>query len=141
MNETNLSPSGASASPTNPTPVASASAPDASAEIQALRRLVLRLQTALIALTWIVGVYVFIHFWRARGELEVVRPQAAQIIEASKRTDAAVNQFVTQLVEYARTHPDFVPVISKYPIQMPAGATNAAPKPAAPAAPATPPKK
>jgi hypothetical protein len=119
---------------TNPEPSAPAiPAPaDVNQELQALRALVIKLQSGLIALTWIVGVFIFIQFWRHRNELNVVRPQAAQIIDAAKRTDAPVNQFISQLVEYSRTHPDFAQILSRYPIQMPA-ATNptAAPKPAA----------
>ena len=105
---------------------------DAQSELQSLRALVIRLQSALIALTWIVGVFIFIQFWRARNELLAVRPQTAPMMEAAKRADPVVSQFLVQLVDYARTHPDVQPLLAKYPIQvqstgsnLPAGATPA----------------
>jgi hypothetical protein len=109
----------------------------APSELQALRALVIRLQSALIALTWIVGVFIFIQFWRARNELAIIRPQTAPMMEGAKRADPVVNQFLTQLVDYARTHPDVQPLLAKYPIQVQATGTN---RPAAPAPAGNPPK-
>ena len=129
---------------TSPSPATTA-APETTAgetdfqqEVQALRAFVIKLQSALIALTWILGVFIFIQFWRARGELSAVRPQAAQIIELGKRKEPAIKQFVLQLAEYGRTHADFAPIMNKYGI-----APTVAPKPAAALTPAptTPPKK
>ena len=137
-----------SVTPSSPDQATASASPaaDPNQELQALRSLVIRLQSGLIVLTWIVGVFIFIQFWRARNELNVVRPQAAPIIEAAKRTDPAINQFISQLVEYARTHPDIQPMLAKYPIQIQQSPTSAvpatatAPKPASPAAaPTTPP--
>ena len=131
----------------NPAPATATAAAetDFKQEVQALRVFVIKLQSALIALTWLFGVFVFIQFWRARGELAVVRPQAAQIIELGKRKEQPINQFVVQLADYGRTHPDFAPIINKYGIaalttNATAAPTGAAPKPAAPA-PAPAPKK
>lgn len=102
-----------------------------------MRSLMIKMQSAVIVLTWIVGMYIFINFWRARGELNTVKPQASQIIEAAKRTDAPVNQFITQLVDYSRTHPDILPIINKYQLPTaPASNPGAVPKPATTAAPA-----
>ena len=119
-----------------PTPTTPADETDLQQEVQALRTFVVKLQSALIALTWIFGVFVFIQFWRARGELAVVRPQAAQIIEIGKRKEQPINQFVVQLAEYGRAHADFAPIITKYGISAP-GATS---PPAATPVPATTPK-
>ena len=124
-------------SPTSESIPASAPAREAQSELQALRTLVIRLQSALIALTWIVGVFIFIQFWRARNELAVIRPQATDMLNNAKRAEPVINQFLVQLVEYSRTHPDVQPLLAKYPIQVQtAPGTNQPAKPAPAAAPA-----
>ena len=87
---------------------------------------------------------------RRNGQaLQQLRPQAAQVAEASKAQDPIANKFLAQLVDYAKGHQDFVPVLSKYIQRQPgAPAATAAPATAAPAAakpapaaPAAPPKR
>jgi hypothetical protein len=75
-------------------------------------------------------------FWvevRRNGQaLNTMRPQAIQVDEVSKKQTPAINDFVNRLSEFGRTHPDFVPVLTKYGI--PTTTTAAAPgvPPAAP---------
>jgi hypothetical protein len=75
-------------------------------------------------------------FWvevRRNGQaLNTMRPQAIQVDEVSKKQTPAINDFVNRLSEFGRTHPDFVPVLTKYGI--PTTTTLAAPgvPPAAP---------
>jgi len=67
----------------------------------------------------------------------VIRPQAAQVLEMSKAQDPIVNRFIGQLMDFGKAHPDFATILKKYPIQA-APATNqpaAAPATTAPAAP------
>jgi hypothetical protein len=60
-------------------------------------------------------------FWveaRRNGQaLKTMRPQAAQIEEASKKQMPAINDFLNRLTEYSRTHPDFVPILTKHSIR------------------------
>lgn len=97
----------------------------------------LRTQTRNLRLAQlIVALAVAAFFWveaRRNGQaLETMRPQAAQIAEVTKKQTPAINEFVNRLAEYGRTHPDFVPVLTKYGITT--TATSATPS-AAPAVP------
>lgn len=68
---------------------------------------------------------------RRNGQaLQLLRPQAAQVAEASKIQDPIANKFLAQLVEFAKGHQDFGAVLGKY-VQHQAGAP--APSAAAPA--------
>lgn len=68
-------------------------------------------------------------FWveaRRNGQaLDTMRPQAAQVAEVTKKQSPAINDFVNRLAEFGRTHPDFVPVLTKYGI--PTATTSALP--------------
>ena len=86
---------------------------------------------------------------RRNGQaLQLLRPQAAQVAEASKIQDPIANKFLGQLVEFAKGHQDFGAVLGKYVQRAPGAPTAtaapatapAAAKPAA-AAPAAVPKK
>ena len=105
-----------------------------------LRALTQNLRLALL----IVAVAVAGFFWveaRRNGQaLETMRPQAAQIAEVTKKQAPAITDFINRLIEYSRTHADFVPILTKHNIRTtsaaatPAIPTAVAPKSAAPAA-------
>jgi len=79
--------------------------------------------------------------WRAVGkELTAYRPQAAQMIADYQKVSVPVmTDFLKKVTDYGRTHPDFVPILTRYNIK-PGSAVGGAP--AAPAsAPAARPKK
>jgi len=71
-------------------------------------------------------------FWleaRRNGEaLETLRPQVAQVAETTK----GINDFVSRLAEFARTNPDFNPILTKYGIPPAAAPTAPGLAPAAP---------
>jgi hypothetical protein len=54
--------------------------------------------------------------WRfAKTDLDVLRPQAAQLINDYNRVSApAMQDFVRKLAEYSKNHPDFAPIAAKY---------------------------
>jgi hypothetical protein len=132
MSDPNLS------SPT-PTP-----APTSSSEVAELKQLCADLcwQTHTLRLALlVVATSVCAFFWlegRRNGQaLKAIRPQAAQVIEASKVQDPAANKFIGQLLEFGKAHPDFAPVLTKYGIRenavpAPAATPVAAPVPVAP---------
>jgi hypothetical protein len=65
--------------------------------------------------------------WRRSGnDLLAIRPQAAQVVEAAKKEEQGIKDFVAKLAEYGKTHPDFQPIINKYKItaSAPTGGTN-----------------
>ncbi len=123
---------------------------DLEQQVSDLRSLTVKLQSGLIALTWLMIFFMFLQVWRGHKDVSAARPAAVQwneIIKAGNARVPAVQKFITQLVEYARAHPDIQPVLAKYPVQIqapPGAAPTTAPKPAttAPApAPTAAPKK
>jgi hypothetical protein len=78
-----------------------------------LRIAVLIVASALAAFFWL-------EVRRSSHALTMLRPQAVQILEASKVQD----RFVGQLVEFGKAHPDFAAILKKYQIQSSAGPTN-----------------
>ena len=123
---------------TSPVPTSQPSSAKADLEQQFsdLRALTVKLQSSLIALTWLMIFFMFIQVWRGHKDVSAVRPAAVQwnkIIENGNARGPAVQKFITQVVDYARTHPDIQPLLAKYPIQIQA-APAATPSATAPAA-------
>jgi hypothetical protein len=58
---------------------------------------------------------------RAGRDLDVVRPQATQVVEANKKEEPVIQNFAQKLVEYGKAHPEFAPIVNRYGL-----ATNAA---------------
>ena len=108
------------------------------AECAALRHQATTLLLALLVLSGTFTVYLGLQARRANKDLETIRPQAAQIREASLREEPFIKDLAIKLAEFGRTHPDFMAVLNKYKIQIkaaPGAATNsAAPAASAPAA-------
>ena len=137
MSESNLSSSPAGATP-NPN----------NSELTELKELCadLRWQTHTLRIALlIVASALSAFFWlevRRNGQtLTMLRPQAAQIVEATKVQKPIVDRFLGQLAEFAKTHADFATVLKKYPIQItPAAAPATAPASATTAAPSAPSK-
>jgi len=122
--------------PSSPSPSATSSP----SELVELRELCaeLRWQThtlriALLIVASALSAFFWLEVRRSNQTLILLRPQVAQIMEANKVQDPVANRFIGQLVEFAKTHPDFAAILKKYPIQGSApGSTNAS----APAVPA-----
>lgn len=101
---------------------------DLRAPLESLRHLVNTLLVLMIVLSG--TLWIFLR-WQVRytsRELEFYRPQATNMIAQFQRGPGPVgDEFVRQLSEYARSHPDFAPILAKYGV-----------KPAVPAASTTP---
>lgn len=98
-----------------------------SGQTHTLRIALLVVATAVCAFFWLEA--------RRNGQaLEVVRPQAAKVLEANKTQDPVANKFVGQLLEFGKAHPDFAAILNKYGIRADSAPT-AVSKPPAPAAP------
>jgi hypothetical protein len=118
----------------------SSSTPSSPSELVELRELCaeLRWQThtlriALLIVASALSAFFWLEVRRSNQTLTLLRPQVAQIMEANKVQDPLANRFIGQLVEFAKTHPDFAAILKKYPIQASvAGSTNAS-VPAVPA--------
>ena len=79
-----------------------------------LERRTSALQAGLIVLSMIAFFTGFVQVHRANKELEVIRPQLAQVQEYNKKQDPLLSTLAQKLVDYGRSHPDFTPIVMKY---------------------------
>ena len=97
-------------------------------QIVALRHQVF---TVLLALVVVSGTLTVVLYRQARltgRDIDAIKPQATQIIEAFKQEQPVMENFVKQLTAYGATHPDFQPILKKYGLVPPAAGVSAAPK-------------
>lgn len=100
-------------------------------EIAALKNQVFTLLMALIVVSGTLTVYLFRQASLTGNDLA----QAKQLNQLVTQNEVSINNFLTQLVDYAQKHPDFAPVLKKY------GIDPSAKPPTAAVTPATAPKK
>jgi hypothetical protein len=85
---------------------------------------------SVLVLLLVVSATSTIFFMRQAGEAGKQRDAIQRIVtEYNQTSEPALNEFTAKLREYARTHPDVVPILTKYGVLQ----VN---NPAAPAAPA-----
>ena len=75
--------------------------------------------TLLLALVVVSGTLTVVLYRQAKltgRDIEIIKPQATQIIAAFKRDLPLMENFVKQLTAYGVTHPDFQPILKKYGI-------------------------
>lgn len=75
--------------------------------------------TLLLALVVVSGTLTVVLYRQARltgKDIEMIKPQATQVIEAFKHDRQGMEAFVKQLSAYGATHPDFQPILRKYGI-------------------------
>jgi hypothetical protein len=87
---------------------------DLQEQCESLRRLV----NSLLVLVFIVSLTFTIFLQRqyrfTSSQIEMISPQATQIVSEFSRNFTAMQEFVKKLNEYAKTHPDFAPIATKY---------------------------
>jgi hypothetical protein len=89
---------------------------DLAAQVASLQRQVAVLLLALIVVSGTVTVYLWYQSRSSGRDLEAVRPQAVQVIQAFNQERPGMEKFVGELVAYGQTHPDFRPILQKYGI-------------------------
>lgn len=118
----------------SPTPTTTSPQPATSpSEVSELRAQIQTLRIALLIVAASLAAFLFLEARRAGKALIALRPQAAQVDDANKSVEPAVNRFVSQLADFTKTHPDFGAVLGKYigrSAGAPAAAPTAAPAPA-----------
>jgi hypothetical protein len=93
---------------------------------EALQKQVTRLLLGLVVLSLTLTAFMGLMARRAGTELKAIRPQATQVMEISKKEEPAIQAFWGKLVNYSKSHPDFVPYVEKYKnVFGLAGGTNA----------------
>lgn len=114
-------------------------------QCEVLRKLFIASLVGLLLLGLSFNYFILRQMVFTRKDLDVVRPQVAQMVEGyTKNEEPQIRSYVNSLITFAKTHPDFTPILAKYKI-VPATGTTAppalAPAAAVPAAPASPAKK
>ena len=130
---------------TKPTAPATTPSSDVVANLQTQ---VYYLLIAIILLSGTFAMFVYIQARRTQADLAATKKVGEPILQAFAQEKTTVEAFLAKLVEYGKTHPDFAPVLAKYPwffqFQTSAPpATVTAPKSAVPTSvkPASAPKK
>jgi hypothetical protein len=126
--------------------------PTGSSELSELKAQCAELQsqahTLRVVLLYVIGA-LCLFFWReasfnghiaAQMQPQVI--QASQVVEALGKQGSsmekqmqAIQGAVSRLVDYGRTHPDYVPILNKYGVPVTPAAGSAAPATSAPPAP------
>ena len=114
---------------------------DVQARLDSLQHLIVSILILVVVMSGTLNIY-FLRQWRTVSkDLTAIRPQAAQMIgEYQKVSAPLMSDFIKKITEYGRTHPDFAPILAKYPLK-PTGPTGAAPATAVPPQPGARPKK
>ena len=100
-------------------------------QITALQHQVLTLLLALVVVSGTLVSFLVYQSHTLGKDINTIKPQATQLIEAFKHEQPLMEGFVKQLAQYGATHPDFQPILKKYGIPLPSASAPAA----APAAP------
>ena len=97
-------------------------------QIVALRHQVFTLLLALVVVSGTLTVVLYRQARLTGRDIEGIKPQANQIIDAFKRDRQGMENFVKQLTAYGVTHPDFQPILKKYGLVPPPAGAPVAPK-------------
>jgi hypothetical protein len=82
-----------------------------------LRRQTTFLLGALVIVSLTLSAVLGLQAVRAKKELDILRPQVAQIVDANKKEEPMIQNFASRLGEFGRSHPDFAPILNKYQIR------------------------
>ena len=100
-------------------------------QVAALRRQTFTLLLALIIVSATLTGFLYLQARHTRRDIETIKPQATQLIQAFTQNSGNIQNFVKALAAFGATHPDFQPILKKYgiaPMAAPAAAPVAAPK-------------
>ena len=87
---------------------------DSNSEISALRNQVFVLLIALIVVSGTLAVYMYRQASLMRKDIETFKQQTQQIFVTFDKNKALIGGFEKQLLDYGKTHPDFMPILAKY---------------------------
>jgi hypothetical protein len=98
---------------------------DLQAQCDALRHLVNSMLILVIVISGTFNIYLLRQWRTTSKDLAGIQKQAEQMVAEYQRVSGPLmNDFVTKITEYGRTHPDFAPIMAKYNLK-PAVATGA----------------
>ncbi|MCU0771796.1 MAG: hypothetical protein MUE94_08530 [Verrucomicrobia bacterium] len=128
-------PASAADRPAGPFSVKPSAEPDPAASLRAAERQVSNLLILLLVISGTLTIYLLQQVRYARADMAAIQLQAQQLEEARQVINAyneknvpVMRQFIEQLGEYSKTHPDVLPILAKY------GLVQRAPSPGSPPA-------
>ena len=103
----------------------SAETSDLRSEVEGLRQQVWMLLVLMVVVSGTLSTFLLVQMKNAHNDLQESQQTAAQAVAQA----AGPELFLTHMIDYAKTHPDFVPILNKYGIAIQNGpAPAAAPK-------------
>lgn len=91
-----------------------AHASDMEGQVAALQRQMFLLLLALVVISATTAFYLYCQSRFVSNDLDQIKPQAIQIIQAYSANRQAINSFHQELSNYAVVHPGFQPILRKY---------------------------
>jgi hypothetical protein len=99
------------------TEMSSTASAELSDQVAALRQQVFTLLLALIVISGTLAAYLCYQSRVFGRDIDNLKPQAVQVIQAFNQSRPRLEGFVSQLIAYGQTHPEFQQqVLSRYPI-------------------------
>ncbi|MEO5804725.1 MAG: hypothetical protein ABIR24_14465 [Verrucomicrobiota bacterium] len=90
---------------------------EAREQYEGLRKLLLATLVAVLILSGSLNIFLLRQMAFIRKDLESARPKVSQLLASyQKNEEPEIKRFVNTLVGFARTHPDFNPILAKYKI-------------------------
>jgi hypothetical protein len=90
---------------------------DLQAQYEALRHVIVSILILLLIISGTFTIFLLRQYRSTKADLANAEPQVRQMLAEYTRDSGAMSQFVNQIVDYGRTHPDFTPVLSKFGIK------------------------
>jgi len=87
---------------------------DLQEQCNSLQQLVSSLMLVLIVISGTLGIFLLRQWRFAKSELDNLTPAATQLIAEYNSNYAMSQDFLKNLAENGRTHPDFAPIVLKY---------------------------
>jgi hypothetical protein len=96
-------------------------------QLDSLRQMMTSVLVLLLLVSGTLTIFL-VRQWRfVQRDLEALRPQAAPVIAEYNKGLPAMQDFLTKLAQYGKTHADFAPIAAKYHLNdmVPKSGTNA----------------
>jgi hypothetical protein len=107
---------------------------DLEAKVESLQNLVVSVLILGIVISGTLNIFLLRQWRFSKADLANIGPRAAQVISDYQKGDGPkMDEFIKKITDFGRTHPDFVPVLTKYgikPVSAPATGAPSTPAPA-----------
>jgi len=110
----------------NPAP-APAESDDWRAQCESLQQLVVMALVLLLVVSGTMTIYLLRQWKFASKDLETLKEQTAPGMANFSKLNGPMNQFVSELIEFSKQHPDFAPILARDGIRPSASSASTPP--------------